>query len=340
MAENDLHKKNKTGTYLIAVILLVYSVITIVPFYFLGVRSLVPTVNSGVFHLVPPKLDEFNMESTFGNMATYYSMDLKKVKKQLGLKGYINPTSTWKEIAEKNNIDPVKIKKYFSPYIKYNGWLTILYDKRFMHSVIMTVVLTLSSIVLGGLLSIMTASVLARFRKKWHNWIYSLYMLQMIISPVVIIIPTYIILGKYLGLANSYIALFLQFIKGGAVPVMLFTAYIAGIPSTIEDSVKIDGGNRLQYFIHILLPLVKVPFATFTAIMFPVIWNDLLQGLVFLKPEKYTLVPMVNSLQGTYTTNYQAIFAGLSVSIVPVIIVYLVFQDLFVRSSLSGALKG
>ena len=280
------------------------------------------------------------MDSTFGNMATYYSIDLKKVKKDLGITGYINPNSTFNQLSEKFGIPPERIKKYFKPYIKYNGWLTILSDNRFIRSVIMTVVLTISSIAVGGLLSIMTASVLARFRKRWHNWIYSIFLLQMIISPVVIIIPTYIILGKYLGLSNSYLALFLQYIKGGAIPIMIFTAYISGIPETIEDSVKIDGGNRLQYFIHILLPIMKVPFASFTAIMFPIIWNDLLQGLVFLNPEKYTLIPMVNSLQGTYTTNYQAIYAGLSVSIIPVVILYIVFQDLFVRSSLSGAIKG
>ncbi len=340
-----MHKNIKRKRYdlfrvFIIFFFLIYSIVTIVPFYFLGVRSLVPTTEAAQFHLVPPKLEGFNMDSTFGNMATYYSIDLKKAKKELGLTGYINPNATWSEISKEKNINPDKIKKYFRSYLRYNGWIALLNDKRFINSVIMTVILAVSSIVVGGLLSVMTASVLAGFRKKWHSWIYALYMLQMIISPVVIIIPVYIILGKNLGLSNSYIALFLQFIKGGAVPVMLFTAYISTIPGTLKDSVQIDGGNRLQYFLYILLPLVKVPFATFTAIMFPVIWNDLLQGLVFLKPEKYTLIPMVNSLQGTYTTNYQAIFAGLSISIIPVLILYMIFQDLFVRSSLSGAIKG
>jgi len=340
MINNSFVKKKKIGIFMIVIILIFYSVITIIPFYFLGVRSLIPTSKSGEFHFLPPELEGFNMESTFGNMATYYSIDLKRVKNDLGISGYINPNSTFNQISEKYHIPPEKIKKYFRPYLKYNGWLTILYDKRFIQSVIMTVVITISSIAIGGMLSIMTASVLARFKKKWHRWIYSIFMLQMIISPVVIIIPTYIIMGRYLGLSNSYVALFLQFIKGGAIPIMIFTAYISGIPETIEDSVKIDGGNRLQYFVYILLPLTKVPFASFTAIMFPLIWNDLLQGLVFLKPEKYTLIPMVNSLQGTYSTNYQAIYAGLSVSIIPIVILYIVFQDLFVKSSLSGAIKG
>ena len=198
----------------------------------------------------------------------------------------------------------------------------------------------MSSLVVGGLLAIATGSVLAGFRKRWHGFIYRLYMMQMIITPVMIIIPVYLILGKFFGLANSYWALFLLFIKGGAIPVMLFTSYISGIPGTFRESVEIDGGNRLQYFIYILLPLTKVPFASFAAIMFPKIWNDLLQGLVFLTADKYTLIPMINSLQGTYSTNYQAIYAGLSLSIIPVLIIYMIFQNLFVKSVMSGALKG
>jgi len=337
---NEKTVKKKTSVIIISVILILYSIMTLMPFYFLGVRSFVPTNKSAEFHLIPPKLEEFNMESTYGNLATFYNIDLSKAKKELGLKGYINPNTTWLQISEEFNIPSEKVSEYFSPYIKYNGWITILTDNRIVRSLIMTVVLTVSSLVVGGLLAIATGSVLAGFRKRWHSWIYGLYMLQMIITPVMIIIPVYLILGKYMGLANTYFALFLLFIKGGAIPVMIFTSFIAGIPSALKESVDIDGGSRLQYFFHVLLPLTKVPFATFAAITFPIIWNDLLQGLVFLKEDKFTLIPMINSLQGTFTTNYQAIYAGLCLSIIPVLIIYLAFQNLFVRSALSGAIKG
>ncbi|RKX77829.1 MAG: hypothetical protein DRP60_06065 [Spirochaetes bacterium] len=332
--------KKKFVIFLISIILIIYSIITIIPFYFLVVRSFVPTNKSAVFHLIPPELEDFNMESTYGNLATYYNIDLTKAKKELSLSGYINPNKTWTKIAEEHDISSQVITDYFNPYIKYNGWITILTDQRIVRSLVMTIVITFSSLVVGGFLAIATGSVLAGFRKRWHSWIYVIYMLQMIITPVMIIIPVYIILGRFLGLANSYFALFLLFVKGGAIPVMIFTSFISGIPTTLKESVEIDGGNRLQYFIHILLPLTKVPFATFAAITFPIIWNDLLQGLVFLKEEKFTLVPMINALQGTFTTNYQAIYAGLCLSIMPVIIIYLSFQNLFVRSALSGALKG
>lgn len=340
MSENTRYNKKRISIIIITIILLTYSIITIIPFYFLGVRSFVPTSMSAVFHLVPPKLDGLNMDSSYGNLATFYNIDFTKAKKDLGIKGYINPNNTWNQIAEDQNISVEKIKKYFNPYVKFNGWITILTDNRILRSLIMTIILTISSIIVGGLLAIATGSVLAGFRKRWHSWIYGLYMLQMIITPVMVIIPVYLILGRFFGLGNSYWALFLLFIKGGAVPVMIFTSYISGIPITLRESVEIDGGNRLQYFIHILLPLMKVPFATFSAIMFPIIWNDLLQGLVFLNGDKYTLIPMINSLQGTFTTNYQAIYAGLALSIIPVLIMYMAFQNLFVKSALSGALKG
>jgi len=332
--------KKKIAGIIISTVLLAYSVTSIIPFYFLGIRSFIPTIRSTEFHLIPPELDKFNIKSTYGDLATYYNVDLREAKKAFGISGYIDPNLTWEEISEEYNIPREKLEAYFNPYVKYNGWITILTDERILHSIVMTVILTFSSLITGGLFSIMTGSVLAGFKKKWHSWIYNMYLLEMIITPVMIILPVYMILGVFFGLGNSYWSIFLIFAKGGALPVMVFTSYIASIPGSLRESVEIDGGNRLQYFIHILLPLTKVPFATYAAIKFPKFWNDLLQGLVFLNEKKYTITPLISSLQGSYTTNFQAIYAGLALSIIPVILIYMIFQNLFVQSALSGSLKG
>ncbi|MCK4514647.1 MAG: carbohydrate ABC transporter permease [Spirochaetaceae bacterium] len=273
-------------------------------------------------------------------MATYYSMDLRKFKETLGIKGYISPNSTFNEIAEEHGIPRERILAHMNPLVRFNGWVTILTDRRFVRSIVATALLTVSSVFVGGFLGVATGSVLARFRKRWHQWVYNLYMLQMIIPPIMIIVPVYIILARMVGLRDSYWALFLLFIKGGAISTLIFTSYLSTIPGELKESVDIDGGNRFHYFFYVLFPLARVPFASYMAIHFPVFWNELLHGLLFLSPEKYTLVPLINAFQGTFTTNYQAIYAGLAISVIPILIVYLVFQNLFVRSALAGAIKG
>jgi len=332
--------KAKILNITIGLLLIAYGIITIIPFYFLIVRSFVPTTESIKLQLWIPKAEQFDMDSKFGNVSVFYNLDTKKFKEIMGIEGYLAPYSTFNQIAEKYNISKEKIKGYIQPYVRFNGWMLITKDSRFIKSLSRTAFIALFSVFMGGLLSIATGSVLARFRRKWHMFVYNTYMVQMVIPPVMVMLPLYDIVNRQLGLYDNYLALILAFIQGGALPIMIFTGFIASIPVEIEESVMIDGGNRFKHYFHILLPLCKTPFATYMVIRLPKYWNDMLYGLLFLKPGKYTLIPMLNTLNGTYTTNFQAQFAGLCMSLIPVFILYLVFQKLFVQSALSGAVKG
>lgn len=333
-------QKKKGVRILLGCVLVIYTVLTIVPFYFLTVRSFVPTAESSQFHLWPPKAQSFDMEATYGSIAVSYNLNLNKFKDRMEISGYINPHTTFNEIAEKFEIPPEKIKDYMSPYIRYNGWLVVLTDDRLLRSLTATVALVASSLLVGGLLGIMTGFGLSGLRKKWQTSVYNLYMFQIIIPPMMIMVPTFLIISNYLGLYDNYLSLFLLNIKGGALSTMIFTSYISTIPRDLKESVDIDGGGKLTYFTHIVMPLAKVPFASFTAITLPLYWNNLLDGLLYLKPEHYTLIPLISNMQGTFSTNFQAIFAGLALSLVPILFIYLLFQDLFVKSAMSGAVKG
>jgi len=146
--------------------------------------------------------------------------------------------------------------------------------------------------------------------------------------------------GKYLNLYNNHLALILLGAQGGAIPVMIFTSYISTIPEELRESVEIDGGTRLTYFIHILLPNMKTPFASYMAIILPNVWNNMINGILYLAPEKQPITALISSLIGTYATNYQAMYSGLFMSAVPILAVYLVIQNLFVKSAMLGAVKG
>lgn len=320
--------------------LVIYCILTIAPFYFLFIRSFVATTESIHFHYWIPRLPPMNFAMTYGSFTQYYNLDTARFKKSLGISGYVSPYETVEQLAQRFRIPREKLKEYLDPIVRFNGWYTILTDARFLRSLTSTVLLSVSSILVGGFLGICTGSVLARLRKRWHRAVYNIYLLQIVIPPIMIIIPQYVIFTNYVGLKNSLWILFLLFIKGGAVSTMLFASYLSSIPEELRESVQVDGGNRPVFFFSILLPLAKVPFASFLAINFPLIWNDLLNGRVFLQGEKLTLIPLIDSFQGLYTNNFQAMYAGLAVSVIPIIILYLTFQKLFVRAALAGALKG
>ncbi len=321
---------------------IVYSIMTSIPFYFTLVRSFVPTKEAGELHLWIPENKEFNLDVKYGNMNTYYNMDLDKFKKDIGLEDvlYIDPNLTMNQISEKYNVPKERIQSYMAPYYLYSGWMVVLTDKRFYTALFYTFFITITSIILGGLLAAATSYVLARFRKKWHSVLYSLYMMSMIIPRTLILLPLYLIVTRYLHLGNyGYLAIILIFIQGGCLPIMIFTGHIGKIPLELEESVKIDGGSRITYYFKVLLPLCKPAFATYAAIHIPIFWNDLLMGLLFLKKSQYTLAPYLQNMQGTFTTNYQAMYAALLVTLIPILIFYLIFNKMFLRAQLSGAVK-
>jgi raffinose/stachyose/melibiose transport system permease protein len=121
---------------------------------------------------------------------------------------------------------------------------------------------------------------------------------------------------------------------------MVYTAYISSIPKDLEEAAEIDGASTWQYLRHILLPLLKVPIASLTIIVLPALWNDFMGPYIYLDQDNTTLLPLIQSYTGTYTTNYQVSYTGIFISIIPLVLIYILFRNWFIRGAMSGAIKG
>lgn len=332
-------RQSATKHWLLVAALSAYCLLTLVPFYILSVRAFTPTIQSTEFHVWIPERRELSMNARIGDLSTVYNVDARAFRRAMEIKGYMNPQMTLAQIAERYEIEPERVRGYLEPFVQYNGVYTIL-NNGFVRSLIATIIVTGASVLVGALLGIMTGSALAGLRRRWHMFVYNSYLLNMIIPPMMVILPQYIIITRYLGLENSLLSLILLHIKGGALSTMVFTSYIATIPRELKESVYMDGGKHYHYFLYVLLPLMGTPFAVFASITMPWFWNDLLHALVLLRPDNYTLPAFVASIGGTFTTNFEAIFSGVLFSVLPILVVYLVFQKLFIRSAMAGAVKG
>ena len=80
--------------------------------------------------------------------------------------------------------------------------------------------------------------------------------------------------------------------------------------------------------------------ASLTVIMLPLVWNQFLQPYVYLDPANTTLLPLIQSFTGQYTTNFQVTYTGVFVSIIPLLVVYILFRRWFIRGVMAGAVKG
>lgn len=319
--------------------LALYCGLTMLPFYLLGVRAFVPTMEATKLHLWVPPRPELDLDARVGDLLSTYSLDSRDLRRSLGIRGYLNPQLTLRELVDRGATTEAAVRGYLGPYTQYNGILTVL-KGGIVSSLVATVLVVGLSLAIGGALGIATGSVLAGLRRRWHVFVYNSYMLNMIIPPLMIMLPQYLILVRWFGLTDSYLSLILLNIKGTALSTMVFTSYIASIPKELKESAYMDGAGRLDYFVRILLPLMGTPFAVYASVSLPWQWNDLIHPLLFLSPEKYTLPAFVATLGGNQSTNFEAIYSGVLMSLIPILAIYLLLQKLFMRAATSGAVKG
>ena len=102
----------------------------------------------------------------------------------------------------------------------------------------------------------------------------------------------------------------------------------------------IDGASRLKYVRYVVLPLLKVPIVSLVVIYMPLIYNQFLEPYVYLDPKNSTLLPFTQSAVGQFSTNFQVIYSAIVASVVPIVLVYLLFRRFFVEGVMAGAVKG
>jgi ABC-type glycerol-3-phosphate transport system permease component len=339
--------------------MVLYSLITMFPFYVLIIRSFVSTKDASELHLWIPKAHEVSMDMEVGNLAVFYNLDLTTLKQVLGLppNTFIMARTTLREVAQQYNVPEEKITKFFTGFYTYNGWNTLLTSElqgtTFWAALARTILVAAISLLLIITLSIFTGYGLAGLRRKDQMFVYNLYLLQMVIPIMLIILPQYQLFQWIFRLVPGFdvqnsdtrqslqlLALILINIKGTALSTMIFTSAIGGIPRELEDSAMIDGASSWQYIRYILLPLMKVPIVSLTVIMLPAFYNQFLEPYVYLDPGNSTLLPFIQSVAGQFSTNFQVIYSGIFASVVPLVIVYLLFRSYFVEGVMAGAIKG
>ena len=339
-------------------VMTIYSIVTIFPFYALFVRSFVPTKESAELHLWLPEVQEVSLDAQVGNLSVFYDLDLKDMKEALGIpqSEFIMSRTTLRQISEKYNIPEEEIRDFFAGFYRYNGWKTLLtgdlYGTSFWGALARTLIVTLVALGVLIFLSILTGYGLAGLRRKYQMAVYNIYLLQMVIPAMLILLPQYMLIQWFFQLFPGYqdegtvrtvlqlFSIILINIKGTALSVMIFTSAISGIPSEIEDSAMIDGASSWQYIRYILLPLLKVPIVSLIVIMMPLIYNQFLEPYVYLDPRNSTLLPFIQSAVGQFSTNYQVIYSAIFASVVPMVLVYLLFRRFFVEGVMAGAIKG
>ncbi len=209
--------------------------------------------------------------------------------------------------------------------------------KYFQNSIIVSVSTTLLVIVVGS----WGAYALARLNFKGQRTFGASLLLIQMFPGILLIIPLYVILAKlglinnFVGLAIAYTTLNLPFV------VWLLRGYFLSIPSEIEDAARIDGCTYFGVLWRVVLPLAAPGLAAVATLAFVNSWNEFLIAYVLINDDSQKVLSIgLASYVDQFTTDYSGLFAMATLTTLPVVIVFMVFQRYLVGGLTTGSVKG
>lgn len=174
------------------------------------------------------------------------------------------------------------------------------------------------------------AYAFSRLRFRGSGLVFVLYLATMMIPMQVIIVPLFIEM-RYLGLVDSYAGLLLPTLVSSFGVFMLRQAFLA-LPKELDEAAYVDGAGHLRVFAQVLLPLVAPALATFAVFAFMSSWNAFLWPLVIAQSEAHMTLPVgLSLLQGRYSTAWNVVMAGSTISVLPILALYVFAQRYVVR---------
>lgn len=159
-----------------------------------------------------------------------------------------------------------------------------------------------------------------------HRVVFGLFLATMMVPGQVTMIPLFLMMRE-LRLLNTLWSLILPAALFNAFGVFLLRQFIRGIPKDLEEAAYVDGASIPRVYFQIVLPLIRPSLSAFGIFVFLGQWNSFLYPLIFLKkPETFTVPLLLNYFKGIYITEYPLLMAGTIIAVVPVLLVYLLFQ--------------
>lgn len=211
------------------------------------------------------------------------------------------------------------------------------FDKFVINSVVLSLGIPVCMIAVASL----TAYALTRLQFKGRNLLFLAFVATMMIPSHVTLIPNYKTIVD-MKLYNTYTALFLTnvFTAANAFNIFFFRQFFLTIPKDLENAAIIDGCSRLKVFFRIILPNAKPAIATTAILSFRSVWNSFLMPMLIINDyDKLTLTVGLKYLK-EWEPNWAVLLAGATLSIVPIVIVFLVFQKHFIRSNANAGFGG
>lgn len=243
--------------------------------------------------------------------------------------------TSFKTVGEAMQIPPTFFPKKFLTEAYTQIISALPFARVYLNTIISTVVTT----VIQVLFCSMAAYAFARIEFPFKNAIFVLLLSVLMVPGQIFLIPQYQIIQK-LGLLDTIPALFLPNLFS-AFGTFLLRQFFMSLPKELEEAALLDGCNRYQIFWKIMLPLTKPGIVSLVIFTAKFAWNDFMWPLIVnTSPKMMTLGPALSTLQGQYTTKYPMQMAGAVMAVIPIIVLFFIFQKQFIEGVAQSGIKG
>ncbi len=224
---------------------------------------------------------------------------------------------------------PVTLENFAQVWSQYDmaGFL--------LHSLVYAGAVTAGQVVF----STMAAYAFGRMSFPGRDVLFWGYLATMMVPQIVTLVPLFLIMREF-GLIDTYLGLILPAAFGTPYGIFLVRQYFRTIPKDLESAARIDGAGTLTVLVRVLLPLSRPILATLATITFITTWNTLLWPLIVTNGDATRVVTLgISALKGQYSSQYHLILAAAALALLPLVVIFLLFQRHIVRSIALTGLK-
>ena len=229
------------------------------------------------------------------------------------------------------------LQNYYDAFFYAEERLKVSFPRMFLNSVIVTT----SSVLLIIILSIFAAFSFSHLRFPMKESLYNVMIASVAMPAQVLLIPLFYLL-IYFGIINTYTAVILAY-AGFLIPIgiLILRMFFEQIPGEMTEAGIVDGATDFQLLMRILLPLAKPAIATCVILLFLDTWNEFIYAMIFMQDPTIHTVPVGLAKIGTsrYHINIGTYSASVMITIIPVMLIFAIFQRWFIAGMTMGALK-
>jgi ABC-type glycerol-3-phosphate transport system permease component len=223
--------------------------------------------------------------------------------------------------------------------LRFDNYEFILSDSEFLRFAWNSLLVTSSSVFIILVLSTLAAYALARLDFVGNRLLFVAYLFGEVIPIFLILLPLYVLLAKT-GLGGTLLSLILAYTAASlGISILVLRSYFRSIPTEIEDAARIDGCNTILVIWHVMMPLIRPGIVVVAVFNIFNLWNEYLLAAFLLPSQKlFTLPPgLAASFVAQYATNWPAMAAGIMLSAIPLILIFVIAQDKIVEGFSFGS---